>query len=213
MAGPGLTPKQARFVQEYLVDLNATAAYRRAGYDASGNAAEASAWRLLRNAKVQRAIQEAQHRLANHVQVTQERIIQELATIGFSDVTHYALDEVLHLKPTATAPKAAMRAVASVKHRVRIRTHGEDTESIHDVEFRLWDKNTALVNLGKHLGLFKDKSADDIPTLRIILERLYERDGDQTPAPVQGPQLPATPLARDDNGHAAGGLGSPSPQW
>ena len=52
-----LTPKQARFVAEYLIDLNATAAYKRAGYDAKGNAAEAGASRLLSNAKVAQAIQ------------------------------------------------------------------------------------------------------------------------------------------------------------
>ncbi len=46
-----LTAKQKTFVNEYLVDLNATAAYKRAGYTVRGNAAEANASRLLRNAK------------------------------------------------------------------------------------------------------------------------------------------------------------------
>lgn len=51
-----LTPKQQRFVEEYMVDLNATAAYKRAGYIAQGNAAEVNASRLLGNAKVASAV-------------------------------------------------------------------------------------------------------------------------------------------------------------
>jgi hypothetical protein len=51
-----LTPKQQRFVEQYLVDLNATAAYARAGYVARGRAAEVNASRLLRNAGVASAV-------------------------------------------------------------------------------------------------------------------------------------------------------------
>ena len=56
MADRGLTPKQQRFVEEYLVDLNATAAYKRAGYSGKGNVAEAAASQLLSNVKVAHAV-------------------------------------------------------------------------------------------------------------------------------------------------------------
>ena len=56
MADRGLTPKQQRFVEEYLVDLNATAAYKRAGYVGKGNTAEVTASQLLRNPKVASAV-------------------------------------------------------------------------------------------------------------------------------------------------------------
>jgi phage terminase small subunit len=59
-----LTPKQQRFVAEYCVDFNATAAYIRAGYEARGNSAEVSACRLLRNAKVKKAIERKQREVA-----------------------------------------------------------------------------------------------------------------------------------------------------
>jgi phage terminase small subunit len=54
-----LTPKQQRFVDEYLIDLNATAAYKRAGYRSAGNAAEVNASHLLRNHKVSQAVKVA----------------------------------------------------------------------------------------------------------------------------------------------------------
>jgi phage terminase small subunit len=54
-----LTAKQQRFVAEYLIDLNATAAYKRAGYSGKGNVAESSASEILSNPKVAQAVQEA----------------------------------------------------------------------------------------------------------------------------------------------------------
>lgn len=54
-----LNAKQQRFVDEYLIDLNATAAYKRAGYVATGHSAEANANRLLSNAEVAQKIQDA----------------------------------------------------------------------------------------------------------------------------------------------------------
>jgi phage terminase small subunit len=211
MAGPRLTAKQAQFVAEFLVDMNATQAAVRSGYSPRSAASIAS--ENLRKPEIIQALQQAQQRLADHFQVTQERIIQELATIGFSDVTHYALDDVLHLKPTATAPKAAMRALASIKHRIRTIRRDDETETIHEVEFRLWDKNTALVNLGKHLGLFKDKAGAEIPTIRIIWEGLYERDGDPLAPPIQGPELSTPTPRRPHNGDEAGGARGSSPIW
>ncbi|UXC93117.1 terminase small subunit [Sphingobium sp. RSMS] len=80
-----LDGKQARFVEEYLVDLNATAAYRRAGYVAKGNSAEVNASRLLRNAKVQRAIAAAQQALSERTQITQEMVLRRWWEIATAD--------------------------------------------------------------------------------------------------------------------------------
>ncbi len=54
----GIRPKHARFVYEYFIDLNATAAYKRAGYRARGHAAEVNASRLLKRPDVRRAVRE-----------------------------------------------------------------------------------------------------------------------------------------------------------
>jgi phage terminase small subunit len=71
-----LTPKQQRFVQEYLVDLNATAAARRAGY--SEQTAEQQGYRLLRNVQVAAAVEAAQKARADRVEVTQDYVLRRL---------------------------------------------------------------------------------------------------------------------------------------
>lgn len=80
MAGkPKLTPKQQRFVQEYLIDLNATQAYRRAGYKVrSDNVAAVNADRLLRNAKIAAAIAEAKKQRAQRCALSADVVIQRL---------------------------------------------------------------------------------------------------------------------------------------
>lgn len=76
-----LTPKQKRFCEEYLIDLNATQAAIRAGY--SPKTAEQTASRLLRNVKVQEYIAKRQKELSRSTEITQERVIKELALIAF----------------------------------------------------------------------------------------------------------------------------------
>jgi phage terminase small subunit len=73
-----LNAKQQQFVAEYLKDLNATAAYKRAGYSGQGNVAEASASRLLSDVKVQEAIQAAMNRRAERVEVTQDYVLKTI---------------------------------------------------------------------------------------------------------------------------------------
>jgi len=74
-----VTPKQQRFVEEYLVDLNATAAYLRAGYAARGNAAEVSASKLLRNPKVSAAVAAAQQERSERTKIDADWVLRRLA--------------------------------------------------------------------------------------------------------------------------------------
>jgi phage terminase small subunit len=83
--GRHLTERQKAFVLEYLIDLNATAAYKRAGYDASGNAAESAASRLLRNVKVQAAIQSAMAERAKRTQITADEVVLRWLSIADAD--------------------------------------------------------------------------------------------------------------------------------
>lgn len=77
----GLTDKQARFVSEYLVDLNATAAYIRAGYAARGNSAEVSACRLFRNAQIKAAIDKAMSDRSARVEITADKVLADVEAI------------------------------------------------------------------------------------------------------------------------------------
>ncbi len=75
-----LTPKQQRFVQEYLVDLNATQSAVRAGY--SPKTAEQQGSRLLGNAKVAAAVAAGRKRLAAKLDLTAEKVLADIERIA-----------------------------------------------------------------------------------------------------------------------------------
>ncbi len=153
---PDLTPKQRRFVDEYLIDSNATQAALRAGY--SPKSSRDIGQQLLNKTHIAPVIEARQRAIAAQKGISAERVLQELAVIGFSNIEHYRLNDAYHLTLTADAPEHAMRAIASVKHRIRTIPHDEgETELQHDIEYRLWDKNVALTNLGKYLKLFIER--------------------------------------------------------
>lgn len=77
-----LTPKQEAFIAEYLIDLNATAAYKRAGYVAKGNAAEVNAARLLRNAQVSAAVQAAMDKRADDLEISAKYVLDSIKRVA-----------------------------------------------------------------------------------------------------------------------------------
>lgn len=80
-----LTAKQERFCTEYIIDLNATQAAIRAGY--SSKTAYSVGQRLLKNVEMQKKIQELQQERAERTEITQDRVLKELAGIGFAPIT------------------------------------------------------------------------------------------------------------------------------
>jgi phage terminase small subunit len=150
-----LTPKQERFVAEYLVDLNATQAAIRAGY--SAKTAEQQGPRLLGNVVVAAAIGEAQARHLAAVDVSAQRVLKELAAIGFSDI-RAIFDENGQLRPVNELPDGVASVIASVEvTKQRTRTADETTTEEWVSKVKAWDKTRALEMLAKHLGLLKDQ--------------------------------------------------------
>lgn len=144
-----LTPKQERFVDEYLVDLNATAAARRAGY--SEKTAEAIGYENLRKPQIMAAIQERQGELQGKLEITRETVLQELAAVAFANGTDFVTINRggnLVVKATDQVPKEKLPAVAGIKY----------AANGLGVEIKLHDKVRALELLGKHLGIFDAKS-------------------------------------------------------
>ena len=88
MSRSGLTPKPEAFVAEYTRDLNASAAYVRAGY-APKNANVNSA-RLMAKDSIQRGIRDAMDARSERCQSEADAVLQELAKIGFADIAEFA---------------------------------------------------------------------------------------------------------------------------
>lgn len=151
-----LTPKQQRFVEEYLIDLNATAAARRAGY--SERTADRIGPELLGKTWVAEAIAAGQVKLTRKLEVKAESVLAEYARVAFSDigqVLDFSSAEP-RLKSANEISEDARRAIASVKVRRYTEGHGDAAREVEVTEFKLWDKLNALEKLARHLGLLKD---------------------------------------------------------
>ncbi|MFT8418466.1 MAG: terminase small subunit [Acetobacter sp.] len=149
-----LTPKQARFVEEYLVDLNATQAALRAGY--SPKTAREQASRLLSNVNVSEAISEAQKARSTRTEITQDRVLRELAKLGFGDIRDIFSEDGSLLHPGNMDADAAAR-ISSIEVVVRPVPGSQGQEVEHVAKIKAWDKLGALTQIGRHLGMFKDK--------------------------------------------------------
>lgn len=165
---PALNPKQDAFCREYLVDLNGTQAAIRAGY--SAKTAHVQGSRLLTNAKVAARIAILKAERADRTGVEADRVLEEIALLSHSDIRHYVVSDAGHLALAEGAPDEAMRAVRSVKRRVRTRQFGELVETTVEVEFTLWDKPASVRMAASHLGLLKTVHEVHDKTLEELLK-------------------------------------------
>jgi phage terminase small subunit len=152
---PGaLSPKQAAFIAEYLIDLNATQAAIRAGY--SANVAAQQGAENLRKPYIADAIQAAQRAHLAAAGVSKARLLQELGRIALSQVSAYfdpvtgAARHPAELGPDAGAALAGFEVV--IKNAEAGDGH---TDTIH--KFKLWDKVKAIELYMKHYGMLIEK--------------------------------------------------------
>lgn len=152
-----MTPKEERFIAEYLVDLNGSAAAVRAGYTPRN--ARTTAQEILARPHIAEAIEKAKAKRLNRIEMTQDQVIEELSLLAFSDVTHYVIDDSGNVQLTASAPTGAQRALQSVKRRTIVSGSGENARTVHEVEIKLWDKIAPLMRAGRHLDVhgFSDR--------------------------------------------------------
>lgn len=151
-----LTPKQALFVKEYLVDLNGKQAAIRTGY--SEASAEVQASRLLSNAKVASAVQAGMDKRAQKVEITAERVLAELALLAFQNPLDYV--KVKDGRPYIDLSMLTREQAAAISE-INVEELGGASDRpgylpIVKTKLKFHDKRGALVDLGKHLKLFTD---------------------------------------------------------
>lgn len=140
-----MTQKQKRFIEEYLIDLNATQAAIRAGY--SPDTAQQTGSENLSKPVIRAQIDRAMAERSKRTGVNAERVLQELAKIGFADVTDFVTIEgrSVKVKTTDQMPRDKLGAIAGIK------------EGANGIEIKLNDKEKALELIGRHLGMWNDK--------------------------------------------------------
>ena len=159
-----LNERQKLFVAEYLKDLNATQAAIRAGY--SAKTAYAIAEKLLRKAEIKQAIQEAMKARSDRTEITQDRVLQELARLAFFDPRKMfhgdGSPKAIHELDDDTAAAISGLDVVNV---------GNSEIGIGQVlKYKIADKGAALANAMRHLGMFTDKL--DVSITGALAERL-----------------------------------------
>jgi len=171
-------PKQEEFCHQYLVDLNGTQAAIRAKY--SPNAANVKAAQLLAKVNVQERISELRKQLSQDLRITPERVLKELATIGFLDIRR-AFGEDGKLLPIKNMPEDVARAIGGIDVSTLI---GKDKdaptiENIHKI--KVIDKKGALELLGKNLALFTEnvKVSGELTLAHVVLARKKKQQAEK----------------------------------
>lgn len=151
---PRLTPKQSRFVEEYLTDLNATQAAIRAGYRQQN--AGIIGFENLTKPYIRDAIEAAQRERSARTGITADRVVQEIARVAFS-----SLRDVMAWGPTGASvlpdDKITPDAAAAI---------AEITETNAGIKIKLHNKVAALEQLAKHVGLYGGKQ--DGETIHVV---------------------------------------------
>lgn len=167
-----LTNDEERFVDEYLIDRNGTAAYIRAKPGTRRATACEMASRLLRKSNVKRAIELGQTAIRGRTRVTADRVVRQYARIAFADIG-MAFD-LTKSTPVLLAPRDipfdTRQAITAIKLKRRVIKHdGEEDYEVEEWEYKFADKVSALDKLSKHLGLYQE-----LPPLDQILMLLPE---------------------------------------
>lgn len=148
-----LNLKQQLFVDEYLIDLNATQAAIRAGY--STKTAGSQAFDLLKKPEIQKAIEKARQKTANKLEITRERVLEEYAKLAFLDPRKfYNEDGTLKKVPDMDADTAAALQGFEVDE-IKM---GDDSPAIGVTQKLKWhDKKAALDSIARMMGWNQDK--------------------------------------------------------
>ncbi len=153
-----MTDAQKRFCDEYLIDLNATRAYKVAYKRCKSDlTARTNGSKLLTNTNIQEYISKKQKQIEKRTEVTQDMVIKELAKIAFLDIRKLYTDNG-QLKNVADLDSDTAGAISSLETLEEYDGYGDDREKIGDTQkVKLLDKTKALELLGRHLGIFNDK--------------------------------------------------------
>lgn len=145
-----MNTRQKRFVAEYLKNPNATKAAQRAGY--SKKTAYSIGQKLLKKVEIKAAVDAGHARVAGKLEISAERVLAELALMGFSNAQDYSDGRTL--KEMTREQAAAVQELTTVEYR---EGYGKRARRVTRRRFKLADKTRALELIGRNLKMFTDK--------------------------------------------------------
>lgn len=166
----GITKKQKLFVEEYLIDLNATQAAIRAGY--SPASARQIADENMSKHDIKNAIEMAMAERSRRTGISADRVLTELAKMAFVNPK-----DVINMSDGSVRKDASDDDLACVQS-VKVKTSYFDTGETIEKETKLYDKKASLELLGKHLGIFTDKLKVEGSAVVQILDNIPGGDND-----------------------------------
>lgn len=149
-----LTERQKMFCRYYIIDLNATRAAKKAGYKKT--TAYSQGQRLLKDVEILDYIKSLQAPAVEKLEITAERVLNELAKIGFANIKQY-IEQDFKIKDfqKLSDDQTAVVSQIEVTEKELYNMKGDNYGNEKQVKFKLHDKISALSYLGKHLGIFE----------------------------------------------------------
>jgi phage terminase small subunit len=162
------------FVDQYLIDHNAVKAWQRAGFG-SGNYSNdcIQAQKAMARPDVQQMIHERQLELSQRVEITQEMVIKELMAIAFSnikDILRWEENGSINFFSSDSISREKAAAISEINQVINANGSGS-------MKFKFYDKQSALIMIGKYLGMFFDESKsikDPVEEAKKIKQALKE---------------------------------------
>ena len=170
-----LNPKQKQFCEEYLIDLNATQAAIRAGY--SEKTANRIGSQNLTKVDIQSYITELMQIRADRTEITQDRVLKELAMIAFLDI-RTAFDSNGNLLNIQDMPENVARAIGGLDiTQIKSRSNKDESDIEYLKRVKIIDKKGCLELIGKHLAMWADvqlNPGDNISPYELLKKKVQE---------------------------------------
>lgn len=181
-----LTDKEKRFVHEVTLDMGTRKdAAIRAGYSPEGAAQQASA--LMKKPKIKKAIQESREELGARMGITPERILQELALIGFANVHDYMTEDE---DGNHELDMSKVKGNAGRAFEVEVEMAKSGTGNVKRTKFKMLSKADALLKMGKQIGMFTDKVEHEVGlSLADLIAQSYKKDNEIVVEPDEEPEV------------------------
>ena len=164
-----LTAKQQRFIEEYMVDLNATQAAIRANY--SKKTAQRTGSENLSKPLIIAEIVKKRNKLTFKAEISRERVLKEEICLAMVDSGELFDPDGCLIAPK-DLPEYVRRAISSIEVK-EIGIDPETGEMRRQYKYKLWDKGRSIERLEKHLGLFQaDNEQGGQSDLAALLTRI-----------------------------------------